>query len=91
MKNILNIAFAASLAFIAGCATSSHDDALISCPTATCRVCEYNNDLACVCVKVKDNTPKAEYAGATNYFCSQECRAAFLKRPQKYLPRGNGK
>jgi len=91
MKKALNIAFGALVVLMAGCATATHEDAANSCPTATCRVCEYNNDLACVCVKVKDNTPRTEYGGTTNYFCSEECRAAFLKRPEKYLQRGNGK
>jgi YHS domain-containing protein len=91
MKRLFNIGFAAALVLMAGCATATHDDPAGSYPMAACRVCEYNNDLACVCVKVKDSTPMAIYAGTTNYFCSEDCRAAFLKRPEKYLQRGKGK
>jgi YHS domain-containing protein len=54
--------------------------------TVTCHVCRYNNDLACVCVRVKETTPRAEYHGQTYFFCSEDCREAFLKKPQKYLP-----
>lgn len=91
MKTVLNAFFPALLALVAGCATSSNDAALNTGGTETCCVCKYNNDLACVCVKVKDNTPKAEYRGVTYYFCSEDCRAAFLKRADKYLPRSNRK
>jgi len=57
---------------------------------ATCLVCQHNNDLACVCVKVTDATPKAEYDRQTYYFCSDDCRVAFLKKPEKYLPKDHG-
>jgi YHS domain-containing protein len=74
----------------AGCATSSSSSAGNAAgqaeSTATCHVCRYNNDLACICVKVKDNTPVTQYHGTNYYFCSEDCRAAFLKRPGKYLP-----
>ena len=33
----------------------------------------------------------AEYQGATYYFCSADCREAFLKKPLKYLPESGGK
>ena len=83
--NLFTLSCAITLVIATGCATSPKDRALDSGSTAPCHVCEYNNDLACVCVKVKDNTPRAEYGGVTNYFCSEECRAAFLKKPEKYL------
>jgi YHS domain-containing protein len=91
MKHVLNITLVALLALVAGCATSPHNPAPGSSLDEICHVCRYNNDLACVCVHVKENTPKTGYQGATYYFCSEECRDAFLKKPQKYLPRGNPK
>jgi len=33
---------------------------------------------------------KSEYMGKTYYFCSQGCKAAFEKDPEKYL-QGEGK
>lgn len=91
MKRLLHFVLAVlPLVFVVGCATPSSDSALKSGPTETCHVCRYNNDLACVCVKLKDSTPRTEYQGATYYFCSEDCRAAFLKRPEKYLPKSSG-
>jgi YHS domain-containing protein len=88
MKQILKLICAALLAqVLVGCATTSEESAQNSGPTDICHVCRYNNDLACVCVKVKDTTPKADYQGTTYYFCSQDCRTAFLKNPEKYLPK----
>lgn len=69
---------------------SSKDTAQNSGPAATCYVCRYNNDLACVNVRVKDTTPRAEYQGTTYYFCSEDCRTAFLTNPSKYLPKTSG-
>lgn len=86
MNKILNIVLAVLLAVVAGCATSSNDAARASGPTETCHVCKYNNDLACVCVKVKDSTPRAVYQGTTYYFCSDDCRMVFSKNPTRYLP-----
>lgn len=74
------------LCLIAGCATQSKDAAQ-SGPSATCYVCRYNNDLACVNIHVKDKTPRTEYQATTYYFCSEDCREAFVKNPQKYLPK----
>ena len=88
MKYRLNLfALMATLCFVAGCATPSNDIAHNSGATATCHVCRYNNDLACVDIRVKDTTPRAEYQGTTYCFCSDDCRTAFLKKPEKYLPR----
>ncbi|CAG1003182.1 hypothetical protein PHYC_03047 [Phycisphaerales bacterium] len=50
-----------------------------------CVVCEYNADLACLEVDVTAETPRTEYDGKTYYFCSEECRAAFQKKPHKYV------
>jgi YHS domain-containing protein len=91
MKNFLNFICAVLLAMFTGCATSSHDTAQNSGPTDICHVCQYNNDLACVCVKVKDTTPRTEYQGMTYYFCSEDCRTAFAKNAAKYLPKGGTK
>ena len=51
---------------------------------AECLVCKENADLACVDVKVKGDTPRAEYNGKSYYFCSDDCRREFLKHPEKY-------
>ena len=60
-------------------------------PSEICHACRYNNDLDCVCVKVKDTTPKTEYQGVTYYFCSEDCRAAFARNAAKYLPKSGQK
>jgi YHS domain-containing protein len=86
MKMMLNLLAIAALALAAGCTTSSKDISQASGPTETCHVCRYNNDLACVQVRVRDTTPRAEYGGRTFYFCSEACRTEFLKKPEKYLP-----
>lgn len=91
MNHFLNIALTALLVVAAGCATSSNDAARASGPTETCHVCQYNNDLSCVCVKVKDSTPRTDYQGTTYYFCSEDCRAAFAKNAAKYLPKAGAK
>jgi len=81
------VLLAALLAGLAGCVTSPHAAGLNGDPGAICHVCRYNNDLACVCVKVDEKTPRAEYQGKTYYFCSDDCRTAFLKNTAKYLPK----
>ena len=92
MKRLLRFALAVlPLVLAVGCATPSSDSTQNSGPTETCHVCRYNNDLACVCVKVKDTTPRTEYQGTTYYFCSEDCRAAFAKNSAKYLPKGGAK
>lgn len=91
MKQFLNIALAALLVLVAGCATPSRDTAQNSGPTETCRVCRFNNDLGCVCVKIKDSTPRTEYQGNTYYFCSEDCRVLFMKQPDKYLQKPSGR
>ena len=85
MKSFLNIGLAAAIALMAGCATPPMETAQNPGETATCEVCRYNNDLACLCVKVKEKTPHAEYQGKAYYFCSEDCRIAFQKRPAKYV------
>jgi YHS domain-containing protein len=53
-------------------------------PCEQCMVCKHNADLACVDVVVDANTPRYEYQGKTYYFCSETCREAFAKNPEKY-------
>lgn len=48
-------------------------------------VCDYCRDLACIVVPITVATPRADYLGKTYYFCSENCRDAFLKDPPKYL------
>lgn len=55
---------------------------------ANCPVCLHNADLACVCVKIGPDTPKAEWDGRTWYFCSEECRQAFLNDPKRFHSTG---
>jgi YHS domain-containing protein len=72
------------LAFLAGCQGAPR--AVVPAkPHAECLVCKKNADLACVDVAVDEKTPRAEYGGKTYYFCSEECRVEFLKRPARYL------
>jgi hypothetical protein len=66
---------------LVGCASSAPSTQ----PHAECLVCKYNADLACVDVAVDGRTPHCMCDGKTYYFCSDECRRAFEKNPQKYL------
>jgi len=54
---------------------------------AQCLVCKSEGDLACVDVRVKSDTPRTTYKGATYYFCSDQCRKDFEKDPERYLAR----
>lgn len=73
-------------ALLAGCASGPRRD-LSGGSQSTCHVCRYNNDLACIDVKVTTRTPRMEYRGETYYFCSDDCRERFTKNPTKYLPK----
>lgn len=55
--------------------------------TATCHVCRYNRDLTCVEFRLKPTTPQLIYAGSSYRFCSEECRKAFLIKPERYIPK----
>lgn len=71
---------------LSGCAATGgccEDDGI---PRANCLVCKKNGDLACVCVKITDATPRCELDGVTYYFCSEDCRRDFLKEPGRYIP-----
>ena len=72
-----------TLLVLAGCATAPRETKL-EAGTAVCCVCQHNNDLACLKVKVTEATPKAEYDGRTYCFCSEDCRKSFQKTPRKY-------
>lgn len=53
-------------------------------PVAECPVCAAEGDLACLRVKVRPDTPSAEYRGRTYWFCSDECKAEFLAHAAQY-------
>lgn len=72
---------------LSGCAATGGCCENDGIPRANCLVCKKNGDLACVCVKVTDRTPRCEIGGATYYFCSEDCKRDFLKEPAKYLPK----
>jgi hypothetical protein len=54
---------------------------------AECPVCKTEGDLACVCVRVRGDTPSSSYCGCRYYFCSEECKKNFERTPGKYLKR----
>jgi len=71
----------------AACAGPSHDAIADASQHAECLVCKHEGDLACVDVKVRDDTPRTSYRGTTYYFCSESCRKEFEKDPERYLAR----
>ncbi|MDB6131334.1 MAG: hypothetical protein JWM04_2441 [Verrucomicrobiales bacterium] len=78
--------FAAALVLtMSGCETTSANLAKGSGQTAPCEVCRYHHDLACLNVDVDASTPRTVYEGTTYYFCSDSCKASFIKQPTKYL------
>jgi YHS domain-containing protein len=78
MKTFSTFCALLALCFLSACASKLGD--MAHAPgTEECHVCRYNNDLACVCVKVDATTPREVYLGTTNYFCSEDCRTAFVK------------
>ncbi len=91
MKRFLNIALTALMTLLVSCATPSSDTAQNSGSTETCHVCKFNHDLACLCVTIKNSTPRTVYQGNTYYFCSDDCRAEFVKRPDKYAAKPTGR
>jgi hypothetical protein len=50
-------------------------------------VCKTEGDLACVCVRIRSDTPCSSYCGCRYYFCSEECKKSFERTPGKYLKR----
>ena len=84
MNRLLQLILSAAALTLAGCA-SRPEASGSSTGYATCHVCEYNNDLACVHFRKKETTPTLTYQGHTYSFCSEECRSACAKNPGKYL------
>jgi YHS domain-containing protein len=82
IKRIAQLPAVFLLALLAGCAAQRPQDTR---PMAECPVCRENADLACLNVRVDDQTPHAEYRGVTYYFCSEDCRKDFVKNPAKYV------
>ncbi|MGR3311268.1 MAG: YHS domain-containing protein [Candidatus Brocadiales bacterium] len=48
-------------------------------------VCAYYADMICVNIVVDDSTPRSVYNGSAYYFCSEECKEYFDKRPEKFM------
>ena len=48
-----------------------------------CLICKHNGDLACLYVEPKDSTPHVKMDGKIYYFCSEDCKQAFLKQYTK--------
>jgi YHS domain-containing protein len=67
--------------------TSTHSPAgtSVNCPHAQCPCCVRNGDLACIDLVIEPSTPSWQYEGTTYYFCSDDCRNAFVKDPRRYL------
>lgn len=83
----LPLLISSAAAFAPACQSESsmpaaHDP---SHPHAQCLVCKSEGDLACVDVTIEPDTPRFDYRGVTYYFCSEQCRADFAKRPNAYL------
>jgi len=72
------------VASMTGCSSAQHVSAPSDGVTARCPVCEQRADLACLNVKVTDQTPRSDWQGKRYYFCSEECKVAFDKNPAKY-------
>jgi YHS domain-containing protein len=80
-------ALAASAALFGGsCTPIPERDPASGC--ANCPVCLHDGDLGCVCVKVEKDTPHVEWNGKIWYFCSEECKQAFLSHPKRFNSSG---
>jgi YHS domain-containing protein len=75
---------------IGGCVIQRPSTAADTRPIATCYVCDHNNDLGCVCFRLKDSTPRLTYEGKEYFFCSEDCCQAFRHQPGKYIPKREG-
>ena len=53
-----------------------------------CPVCEAEGDLACLWVRIAEDTPSSTYLGHTYFFCSEQCKKDFDRKPAKYVPHG---
>lgn len=56
-------------------------------PVDECPVCKVEGDLACLEVRVDDQTPTCTCEGHTYHFCSEDCRETFLAHPDRYAGR----
>lgn len=56
-------------------------------PLQQCLVCRYKRDFSCLSVLATPSTPHTQYAGRTYWFCSENCRCEFQKRPSTFLPK----
>jgi YHS domain-containing protein len=86
MNRLLQILLSVAALVLTGCASRPEAAGTSSSAEyATCHVCEYNNDLACVRFRKKGTTPTFTYQGQTYSFCSKDCQSACAKNPGKYL------
>ena len=46
---------------------------------AECPICKENGDMACLHVKIEKDTPYIEEDSKRRYFCSEDCKAEYLK------------
>jgi YHS domain-containing protein len=83
---ILSLASAAAALALAACA-AHRTGAPDSRPIAKDPVCQYYRDLGCVDVRVDADTPRAEYAGVSYYFCCAHCKEQFEANPTQFIPR----
>jgi len=73
---------------VSGCRSSSSDVPVrLAEGHAQCLVCKSEGDLACVDVKLREDTPRSVYRGTTYYFCSTQCRSDFERHPELYVAR----
>jgi YHS domain-containing protein len=56
-------------------------------PVQQCLVCRYKRDFSCLSVPATASTPHTQHAGRTYWFCSENCRCEFEKRPAPFLPK----
>ena len=78
---------AAALALLfAACTPVPERDPASGC--ANCPVCLHEADLGCVCVKIEKDTPRVEWNGKIWYFCSEQCKQAFLSHPNRFNTSG---
>jgi hypothetical protein len=79
---MLRFSTALLVMLLAGCAANTSSGG--ARPRAECLVCKHNADLGCVNITVDEHTPQLAHQGKTYYFCSDECRDAFARNPDKY-------
>ena len=73
---------------LSACRASASVTIEVDDPTrAHCPVCEAEGDLACLWVRIGTDTPSSTYQGRTYYFCSEQCKQDFDRKPAKYVPR----